>query len=102
MTKLTVNLINPIITQSSFLIESKALSIIEVIIPTAVRAMDTVTLHCKYDLEGEPLYTVKWYQGMDEFFRYIPKEHPNMLTFPTSQGLDVDVSCYHHVTENIL
>lgn len=53
--------------------------------------MDTVTLQCIYDLEGEPLYTVKWYKGPNEFYRYIPKELPNTQIFPVS-GINVDVS----------
>ncbi|KAG5894510.1 hypothetical protein JTB14_026893 [Gonioctena quinquepunctata] len=67
-----------------------ALRDVSVTIPVAVRIMDTVTLHCKYDLEGEPLYTVKWYKGTKEFFRYIPKELPNTQMFPLP-GIDVDM-----------
>ncbi|KAK9871060.1 hypothetical protein WA026_011341 [Henosepilachna vigintioctopunctata] len=53
--------------------------------------MDTVTLQCRYDLEGEQLYTVKWYKGSKEFFRFIPKELPNTQVFPLP-GIDVDLS----------
>lgn len=58
----------------------------------AARIMDTVTLQCKYDLEGDDLYTVKWYKGTKEFYRYIPKELPSTQVFPLP-GIDVDVSC---------
>lgn len=60
-------------------------------IPRAAKVMDTVTLQCSFDLEGEPLYTVKWYKGTKEFYRYIPKELPSTLAFPLP-GVDVDVS----------
>ncbi|KAJ8917981.1 hypothetical protein NQ315_011434, partial [Exocentrus adspersus] len=70
---------------------SKALKDVSVTIPPAVRIMDKVTLQCKYDLEGEPLYTVKWYKGSKEFYRYIPKELPNTQVFPLP-GIDVDLS----------
>ncbi|CAH1118816.1 unnamed protein product [Phaedon cochleariae] len=63
---------------------------VSVTIPAAVKIMDTVTLHCKYDLEGEPLYTVKWYKGSKEFYRYIPKELPNTQMFPLP-GIMVDM-----------
>lgn len=62
-------------------------------IPAAAKIMDTVTLQCKYDLEGELLYTVKWYKGQKEFFRYIPKEMPSTQVFPLP-GIDVDVSIF--------
>lgn len=70
---------------------ARALKDVSVTIPPAARIMDTVTLQCKYDLEGEPLYTVKWYKGGKEFYRYIPKELPNTQVFPLP-GIDVDVS----------
>ncbi|KAF7283581.1 uncharacterized protein LOC143194125 [Rhynchophorus ferrugineus] len=64
---------------------------VQVTIPKAVKVYDTVTLLCKYDLEGEQLYSVKWYKGNKEFFRYIPKEMPSMLVFPIP-GINVDLS----------
>lgn len=65
-----------------------------VTVPQAVNVGDTVTLQCRYDLEGEALYMVKWYRHGREFFRYIPKEMPSTQVFPYP-GIDVDVSvCY--------
>jgi hypothetical protein len=49
---------------------------------------------CSYDLEGDPLYTVKWYKGRSEFFRYVPKELPHTRVFPYP-GINVDVSIYY-------
>lgn len=68
-----------------------ALKDVTATIPRAARIGDTVTLQCRYDLEGEPLYTVKWYKGKDEFFRYVPKEMPSTQIFPLP-GINVDVS----------
>ncbi|KYB28502.1 hypothetical protein TcasGA2_TC031360 [Tribolium castaneum] len=68
-----------------------ALKDVSVTIPPAVKIMDTVTLQCRYDLQGEPLYTVKWYKGGQEFFRYIPKELPSTQVFPLP-GINVDLS----------
>lgn len=42
-----------------------------------------------YLISGDPLYTVKWYRGRSEFFRYLPKELPHTRTFPGA-GLSVD------------
>lgn len=64
---------------------------VAVTVPLAVAPGDTVTLGCSYDLEGEPLYTVKWYKGSKEFFRYVPKELPHTRVFPL-HGINVDVS----------
>lgn len=62
-------------------------------VPTAVKKGDNALLICNYDMEGDILYTVKWYKGRREFFRYTPKENPAMKTFPLA-GLYVDVSIY--------
>lgn len=59
--------------------------------PVAVTPGQSATLQCNYDLEGEELYTVKWYKGREEFFRYVPKEHPHTRIFPLP-GVNVDVS----------
>jgi hypothetical protein len=64
---------------------------VAVTVPIAVTPGDTVTLQCSYDLEGDPLYTVKWYKGRQEFFRYVPKELPHTRVFPLP-GVNVDVS----------
>ncbi|XP_074025465.1 uncharacterized protein [Leptinotarsa decemlineata] len=71
--------------------ETIALKNVRVTVPTAVRTLETVSLECEYDLEGEPLYTVKWYKSNKEFYRYIPKELPNTQVFPFS-GIDVDLA----------
>ncbi|KAK3908325.1 B-cell receptor CD22 [Frankliniella fusca] len=59
--------------------------------PLAVKAGTTVTLRCNYDLQDDTLYTVKWYKGRSEFFRFTPKELPNTQVFPLN-GISVDVS----------
>ncbi|CAA9994806.1 unnamed protein product [Nesidiocoris tenuis] len=59
-------------------------------VPKSARAHSAVTLVCQYDLDGKPLYAVKWYRGNHEFFRYVPQESPSMVAFPVP-GLVVDV-----------
>lgn len=58
--------------------------------PTVMEGQDT-TLQCFYDLEGVPLYSVKWYRGRHEFYRFSPSEHPQSKIFPIP-GIDVDLS----------
>ncbi|KAF0749884.1 Uncharacterized protein FWK35_00014991 [Aphis craccivora] len=31
----------------------------------------TTTLECNYDLEGEQLYSIKWYKDRNEFYRFL-------------------------------
>nr|XP_013097814.1 unnamed protein product [Stomoxys calcitrans]XP_013097822.1 unnamed protein product [Stomoxys calcitrans]XP_013097829.1 unnamed protein product [Stomoxys calcitrans] len=59
--------------------------------PPAVRRSQSVTLRCQYSLEGAPLYSVKFYRGQLEFFRYTPDEYPNTKVFPYP-GIKVDES----------
>lgn len=49
------------------------------------------TLRCTYDLDSKPLYSVKFYRGSREFYRYSPGELPTgkIFAFP---GINVDVS----------
>lgn len=64
---------------------------VRVKIPAAVRKSDNVVLNCYYDMEGDSLYSVKWYKGRREFYRFSPKENPAMKTFPIA-GIHVVVS----------
>lgn len=73
---------------------------VAVTIPAAVTPGDTVTLQCQYDLENDPLYTVKWYKGRQEFFRYIPKELPHTRVFPMA-GINVDVSIFFYLLNHL-
>lgn len=60
-------------------------------VPIAIREGNTAILRCDYDLEQEALYTVKWYKGRQEFFRFVPKELPHTRVFPLAT-INVDVS----------
>lgn len=59
--------------------------------PAWVRRGESIQLFCNYDMESNPLYSVKWYRGTLEFYRYSPFENPPEKTFPFS-GIKVDVS----------
>lgn len=58
--------------------------------PKSVPNGGVANLFCLYDLEKEPLYSVKWYRGNYEIYRYLPKEKPRIRVFPLP-GLIVDV-----------
>jgi len=64
--------------------------------PKAVKRGDDAFISCTYDIENDTLYTVKWYRGRREFYRYTPKENPAWKIFPAAYlGIDVDVSFSH-------
>lgn len=65
-------------------------------VPIAIREGSTATMRCDYDLEQEALYTVKWYKGRQEFFRFVPKELPHTRVFPLAT-INVDVSLAYYV-----
>ncbi|XP_037821505.1 uncharacterized protein MAL13P1.304-like [Lucilia sericata] len=69
-----------------------ALRNVSVTIPLAVKRGDNAILICNYDIENDTLYTVKWYRGRREFYRYTPKENPAWKIFPSTNGLNVDTT----------
>ncbi|XP_023935004.1 uncharacterized protein LOC112043712 [Bicyclus anynana] len=65
---------------------------IQLSVPEAVGVGASASLGCRWALDtGEALYTVKWYHGAQEFFRFVPKELPNTRVF-SQTGISVDVS----------
>ncbi|XP_052867395.1 uncharacterized protein LOC128273467 [Anopheles cruzii] len=66
---------------------------VRVTVPTSVRKGDPVHLYCEYELEdNERLYSIKWYKGKREFYRYTPQVHPAVQVFSTASGIDVERS----------
>lgn len=60
-------------------------------VPVAVLVGTSATLICECDLPDDELYSVKWYKGKHEFFRYTSKEIPSIKIFPKA-GISVNVS----------
>ncbi|CAK9813293.1 hypothetical protein ANTPLA_LOCUS7782 [Anthophora plagiata] len=59
------------------------------VVPEIVRRGQKVILRCHYDLEEAPLYSLKWYRGRREFYRYTPVEEPATKVFNIT-GIYVD------------
>lgn len=62
--------------------------------PGAVASGTDIWLHCDFDLEGDSLYSVKWYKNNVEFYRYkieSPQTHPEHRVF-LQIGIYIDVS----------
>lgn len=64
---------------------------VQIRVPVSVKRGDNVNLFCQFDLEGDSLYSVKWYKGKREFFRFTPNETPSLKVFPVA-GIIVEVS----------
>ncbi|XP_076172608.1 uncharacterized protein LOC143149276 [Ptiloglossa arizonensis] len=61
------------------------------IVPEAVQRGQKAMLRCHYDLEGALLYSLQWYRGTHEFYRFAPTEVPSTKIFNIS-GIYVDVA----------
>ncbi|XP_026493025.1 uncharacterized protein LOC113398486 [Vanessa tameamea] len=59
--------------------------------PSTVIKGGTAALICYRDMQGAPLYSVKWYRGNHEFFRYTPLEVPETRVFGLP-GIYVDMN----------
>lgn len=64
----------------------------EMMVPEQVLLGEMASLHCMYDMEGEELYSVKWYKNGHEFFRYIPGDREQRITTFNLPGLAVERS----------
>lgn len=63
----------------------------EIRIPNHTVRNTTARFECQYDLDGEALYSVKWYKDGNEFYRYVPRDEPPVQIFPL-QGIRINVS----------
>ena len=68
-----------------------SLSNLSVRIPEYIQKSHTADLTCSFNLGGDKLYSVKWYKGRHEFYRYMPNEVPIIKTFPV-KGMEINVS----------
>ncbi|KAJ0177976.1 hypothetical protein K1T71_006849 [Dendrolimus kikuchii] len=59
--------------------------------PSRVIRGGTAALICSRDMQGAPLYSVKWYRGNHEFYRYTPMEEPDTRVFGLP-GIYVDMN----------
>ncbi|XP_023343067.1 endothelial cell-selective adhesion molecule [Eurytemora carolleeae] len=63
---------------------------VELLIPDQVLLGERAVLQCLYDLEGEELYSVKWYKQGQEFFRYIPGDREQKIVTFSLPGIFVE------------
>jgi len=66
---------------ASLSLVSEGLVIVELSGPSQVPRASDIVLHCKYDLEEDRLYAVKWFRGSREFYRFEPQQSPQATVF---------------------
>ncbi|KAI1288398.1 Cytochrome c oxidase assembly protein COX16 -like protein, mitochondrial [Halotydeus destructor] len=60
----------------TYVSSDRSIRILRLDVPTAVRNGSAIYLGCHFDLQGETLYSVKWYRNYVEFFRFLPVNIP--------------------------
>ncbi|GFY68095.1 uncharacterized protein TNIN_25751 [Trichonephila inaurata madagascariensis] len=70
-------------------------------VPGFVLKGQPVWLDCGYDLEGNELYSVKWYKDNVEFYRYLPSDNPSAQMYKLD-GVHLDVSRLQICFTNLL
>ncbi|KAG0430193.1 hypothetical protein HPB47_022929 [Ixodes persulcatus] len=68
------------------------LRLIKVDVPPNALLGGSARLRCRFKLGNTALYSVKWYKEDQEFFRYVPGDHPPKNVFPLK---DVTVNVLH-------
>lgn len=58
------------------------LSLLQVRIDKHTIRGNRTILECRFDLQGETLYSVKWYKDGHEFYRFVPRDTPPAQLFP--------------------
>ncbi|CAN7981228.1 unnamed protein product, partial [Ixodes pacificus] len=69
---------------------ARCIRILSLEVPQTALVGTEARLRCAYDLEGDVLYSVKWYRDDVEFFRFVPSDRPPGQFFPVD-GIKVDL-----------
>merc|ERR1712130_789364 len=73
-----------------FLESSFCLLLKRIRVPGLVRSGRDASLHCDFDTQGEELYSVKWYKGGQEVFRWLPSQSSKPITIYPRPGVRID------------
>lgn len=69
----------------------ESIRILDLRVPGHAAEGGQALLGCHFDLEGDDLYSVKWYKDGKEFYRYVPSSSEQTSYFQMP-GVFVDVS----------
>lgn len=71
----------------------QCIRITRVTVPQTVEVGGAAELDCEWEQEGDTMYSIKWYQGSNEFYRYTPStQHQVQIFDPTTLDVDRDKS----------
>ena len=76
--------------------KGKTLIVTNVQVPEMVKVGEDGMLKCEWNLDGETLYSVKWYQGLKEIYRYTPSKEQKPIQIFNNTYLKVDVSIFYN------
>ncbi|XP_047739235.1 uncharacterized protein LOC125178759 [Hyalella azteca] len=77
----------------SLLAASEGIRVVEVVVPAVVTAGQAVVLECRYEEEGDKLYTLKWWRGDDQFYQLVPPKR----SYYHASGVSVNMSATEHL-----
>ena len=66
-----------------------ALILREVTMPPYILAGERTSLTCHYDTQGQEIYSVKWYKGGREIFRYQPSLRDSPISVYSRPGVQI-------------
>ncbi|XP_076344005.1 CD166 antigen-like [Tachypleus tridentatus] len=72
-----------------------SLKLVELNVPAGVALGSPVWMYCGYDLEGDDLYSVKWYKDHVEFYRFLPSDQPPGQKYDL-HGVNIDLERSNH------
>ena len=81
--------ISPLLLVAFLLGPGLALILREVSLPAYILAGSRARLDCDYDTQGEEIYSVKWYKGGREIFRYQPSLGERPISVYSRAGVDI-------------
>ena len=80
---------SPLLHLAFLLAPGLALILREVSLPAYILAGASTRLVCDYDTQGEQIYSVKWYKGGREIFRYQPSLPERPISVYSRPGVDI-------------
>ena len=87
-----MNTMNNIIFLLGMMVTSlSALLLKKVTVPPFSLGGERAMLECDYDPQGEEVYSVKWYKGGQEIFRFLPSRPDNPMTVYPRPGVIIDM-----------
>ncbi|XP_076390655.1 uncharacterized protein LOC100875340 isoform X5 [Megachile rotundata] len=65
------------------------LQLLRINVPAYSLRGKSALLECRYDLQGDKLYSITWYKDHEEFYRYVPRGEPTKHSYRV-EGVKVD------------